>query len=102
MGKSEDSRNSSSMLQRRVYLMNLSYATSSAEVERFVNEFAPVDQVVIPRDKAGLARGFAFVYLQSASDVQKCIDYVDGRHLNGRQLRAKGSLADDISEKNEQ
>ena len=46
-----DTRNSEGMLARRVYLMNLSYSTSNSEIERFVNEFAPVDQVVIPRDK---------------------------------------------------
>jgi len=48
--------------------------------------------VVIPRDKAGLARGFAFVYLEQASDVVKAIDFVDGRHIQGRQVRAKSSL----------
>lgn len=42
--------------------------------------------------RAGLSRGFAFVYLQKASDVANVIDYVDGRHLNGRQVRAKASL----------
>ena len=82
------------MLARRVYLMNVSYSTSNSEIESFVNEFAPVDQVVIPRDKSGLARGFAFVYLKDAKDVTKVIDYVDGRHLGGRQLRAKNSLVD--------
>lgn len=39
------------------------------------------------------------MYLQSADDVSKVIDYVDGRHLNGRQLRAKGSLVDADSDK---
>ena len=90
-----DSRNTEGMLARRVYLMNVSYKTSNAEIENFVNEFAPVDQVVIPRDKSGLSRGFAFVYLKDAKDVANCIDYVDGRHLGGRQLRAKSSLVED-------
>lgn len=72
------------MLARRVYLMNVPYASTNREIESLVSEFAPVDQVVIPRDRSGLARGYAFVYLQQESDVQKVIEYVDGRHLNGR------------------
>lgn len=43
----------------------------------------------------GLARGYAFVYLEKASDVQAVIDYVDGRHLRSRQVRAKTSLGGD-------
>ena len=60
---SGDSRNNENMLARRVYLKNVSYSSSNAEIESFVSEFAPVDQVVIPRNKSGLSRGFAFVYL---------------------------------------
>ena len=87
-----DPANNANMLARRVYLKNVSYSTSNAEIEAFVNEFAPVDQVVVPRDKGGLSRGFAFVYLKDPKDVQNVIDYVDGRHLGGRQLRAMQSL----------
>ena len=78
--------------------MNVPYVTTNSEIEQMVAEFAPVDQVVIPRDKAGLARGFAFVYLENASDLEKVIDYVDGRHIQGRQIRAKKSLVDGKSE----
>ena len=49
--KDDDARRSKSMLARRVYLMNVPYAASNREIEQLVSEFAPVDQVVIPRDK---------------------------------------------------
>ena len=39
------------MLARRVYLMNVPYVATNSELESLVTEFAPVDQVVIPRDK---------------------------------------------------
>ena len=42
--------------------------------------------------RVGYSRGYAFVYVQNPSDVQKLIDYVDGRHIRSRQLRAKTSL----------
>lgn len=75
--------------------MNLPYDAYLHEIEALCKEFAPVDKVVVPRDPSGLARGYAFVYLQKASDVPNLIDYVDGRHLRSRQIRAKASLGGD-------
>ena len=40
---SDDARRSQSMLARRIYLMNLSYKATNAEVEKLVAEFVPVD-----------------------------------------------------------
>ena len=37
------------------------------------------------------------MYLEDAADVDKVIDYVDGRHLQGRQVRAKRALGGDDS-----
>ena len=45
--------------------------------------------------RAGLARGFAFAYLKKAADVDKVIEYVDGRHIRSRQIRAKKTLGDE-------
>lgn len=88
----ESSRNEASLLARRVYLMNVPYDAHYTEIEALVKEFAPVDEVVVPRDLNGFAKGYAFVYLKKASDVQTVIDYVDGRHIRSRQIRAKTSL----------
>ena len=91
--KSESNpRHDSNMLARRVYLMNLPYDAHQSAIQKLVSEFAPVDEVVIPRDPKGYTRGYAFVYLKKASDVQKVIEYVDGRHIGSRQVRAKTSL----------
>lgn len=87
-------RNQQGDLLRRVYLMNIPYDTYPKEIEQLVQEFAPIDQVVMPRDHGGMTRGYAFVYLKNAADVQKVIDYVDGRHIRSRQIRAKKSLVD--------
>ena len=46
--------------------MNLPYDAYPHEIEALCKEFAPVDQVLIPRDPNGLARGYAFVYLKNA------------------------------------
>ena len=32
----------------------------------------------------GRTKGYAFVYLKNAADVDKVIDFVDGRHIRNR------------------
>ena len=74
-------------MSRRIYIKNLAYDTSIQDLRKLVTQFAPVDSIVIPRDAAHLPRGFAYVFLKSEADVDKVIDYIDGRHLKQRQLR---------------
>lgn len=72
--------------------MNLPYDTSKYEIERLCSEFVPVDDVIIPRNVDGRPHGYAFVFVKSISDIPKLIDFVDGRHIRSRQIRAKISL----------
>lgn len=62
-------RLNTTLLAKRVYLMNVPYDAHKYEIENLVKEFAPVEEVVVPRDPKGYARGYAFVYLKNASDV---------------------------------
>ncbi|CDW79577.1 rna-binding domain protein [Stylonychia lemnae] len=84
-------RNVPSLIKRRLYLMNVPYDAHAKEVENLVKEFAQVDEVILPKDKSGRPRGYAFVYLKDAKDVDKAIEYVDGRHIRGRQIRAQSA-----------
>ena len=79
--------------------MNLPYDAHVKEIENLCKEFAKIDKIVIPRDPSGLARGYAFVYVKEAKDVQTLIDFVDGRHIRSRQIRAKNSLTEEIVKK---
>jgi RNA recognition motif-containing protein len=45
------SRQAESLLSRRIYLMNVPYDARMEELDELVSKFAPVDQVVVPRDK---------------------------------------------------
>ena len=47
----ERPRNDEELIQRRVYLMNVPYDATKTEIEDLIKPFAPIDQVVIPRDK---------------------------------------------------
>lgn len=45
-----------------------------------------------------MTKGHAFVFMAKEEDVDKVIEYVDGRHLRGRQVRAKKYLAKEEKE----
>ena len=74
--------------------MNVPYDATIKELENLVRPHAPsgVEDVVVARDKAGLAKGYAFVFLKDPKDVDKVVEYVDGRHIRNRQIRAMSSL----------
>jgi len=40
-----------SMLQRRLYLMNVPYDAYKREIEALVKEFVEIEEVVIPKDR---------------------------------------------------
>ena len=76
--------------------MNIPYDTHQKEIENMCKEFVKVDKIVLPRDPNGYTRGYAFVYVKDPKEVQTLIDYVDGRHIRSRQIRAKNSLTEEI------
>jgi RNA recognition motif-containing protein len=45
--------------------------------------------VIVLIYRVGRTKGYAFVYLKNASDLDKAIEYIDGRHIRSRQVRAK-------------
>jgi RNA recognition motif-containing protein len=74
--------------------MNVPYDSTVKELEDLVRPHAPggILDVVIARDKAGLAKGYAFVFVKDPKDVDRLVEYVDGRHIRNRQIRAMNSL----------
>ena len=74
-------------MSTNLYVGNLTFNTSSAELEALFAQHGPVSkaQVVTDRD-TGRSRGFGFVEMKSADDAQKAISSLDGKDLDGRQL----------------
>ena len=54
-----------------------------------------IDNYTVCRN--GRTKGYAFVYLKNASDLDKAIDFIDGRHIRSRQVRAKKQLGDETT-----
>jgi RNA recognition motif-containing protein len=72
---------------RRLYVGNLSYGVTEAELrETFAEAGEVVDvKVVLDRD-TGRPRGFAFVELSNDGEAAKAIETMNGRELQGRAM----------------
>lgn len=85
--RSESLGNRKSM-STRLYVGNLSYNTSQADLEAFFAAAGEVREVAIPTDReTGQPRGFAFVTMSSASAANSAIAQLNGSMLDGRNLK---------------
>jgi cold-inducible RNA-binding protein len=72
---------------KKIFVGNLSFDTTSAQLESLFSEVGPCDSAAVITDRAtGQSRGFGFVEMRSAADAQKAITVLNGREVQGRTL----------------
>lgn len=72
----------------RLYVANLSYQTSEAELEAAFQEAGTVSSVQIVLDReTNRSRGFGFITMGSDAEAQAAIEQLNGRDIGGRELR---------------
>jgi RNA recognition motif-containing protein len=75
-------------LSKKIYIGNLSFNTTDAELRRLFEQHGSVDSVSVIMDReTGRPRGFAFVEMSDASSAAAAIQTLNGRELDGRSLR---------------
>ena len=74
-------------LSTNIYVGNLTFNTSSSDLENLFAEFGEVSraQVISDRD-TGRSRGFGFVEMASAEEGAAAISALNGRNVDGRDL----------------
>ena len=78
----------------RLFVGNLSYATTEADLRTYFGAVAPPSQVVLPVDReTGRPRGFAFVEFQERSHAEQAIQRFNGQVFNGRPLAVSEARA---------
>jgi len=71
----------------RIYVGNLSYNTSEAELRDTFSRHGQVVSAQLVTDRmTGQARGFGFVEMATLEDAQKAIEELNGFQLDGRTL----------------
>jgi RNA recognition motif-containing protein len=71
----------------KIYVGNLPFTTTDAELRTLFSEHGTVESVSLPSDReTGRPRGFAFVEMSQA-DAARAIQSLNGKDLGGRPLR---------------
>ncbi len=75
-------------MAKRLYCGNLSYETTEASLSELFGAIGEVTSVNLITDrKGGRSKGFAFVEMAQASDAQQAINDLNGRNVDGRDIR---------------
>jgi cold-inducible RNA-binding protein len=71
----------------KIYVGNLSYSTSEADMRTAFSAFGTVDSadVILDRD-TGRSKGFGFVEMGVDSEGKAAIDALNGKDVDGRSL----------------
>jgi cold-inducible RNA-binding protein len=71
----------------KLFVGNLSFDTTEAELEELFTPFGTVaDPTVITDQSTGRSRGFGFVTLSNAAEAQAAIRGLAGKNFSGRDL----------------
>ena len=78
----------------RLFVGNLAYSTTEADLRSYFGTVAPPSQVVLPVDReTGRPRGFAFVEFQDRGHAEAAIQKFNGQVFNGRPLAVSEARA---------
>jgi cold-inducible RNA-binding protein len=75
-------------MSMKLYVGNLSFNTTSQDLEQMFGEIGTVESTNIIEDRdTGRSRGFAFVEMSSKEEGQNAISQLDGKDIDGRSLK---------------
>jgi cold-inducible RNA-binding protein len=74
-------------MSMKLYVGNLSFETSSDDLQQMFAQAGTVESVAIIEDRdTGHSRGFGFVEMSSAEEGKAAIEQFNGKEMNGRDL----------------
>lgn len=75
-------------MSTKLYVGNLSFDTSSQDLETLFAELGTVQSASVVEDReTGRSRGFGFVEMSSKEEAQSAIASLDGKEVDGRNLK---------------
>src|SRR5512143_991100 len=73
---------------KKLYVGNLSYSTTSADLEKLFAPFGKVDSANVVEDRdSGRSKGFGFVEMSNDAEAQAAMQALDGKENDGRTLK---------------
>ena len=73
---------------KKLYVGNLSYSVTKGELEKIFSEHGKVLEAILIEDRnTGRSKGFGFVEMEDSSSADKAIKELDGKDIQGRNIR---------------
>jgi RNA recognition motif-containing protein len=75
------------MVGKKLYVGNLTFQISGADLEQLFSEFGTVESAQVIQDRdTGRSKGFGFVEMGTEAEAQAAIQGLHDREINGRRL----------------
>ena len=75
-------------MAKKLYVGNLSYATTSADLEKMFAAFGKVDSATVVEDRdSGRSKGFGFVEMGNDAEAEAAMSALNGSQTDGRTLK---------------
>jgi cold-inducible RNA-binding protein len=88
-------------MNKKLYIGNLSHRTTAATLLKLFGAIGKVVSVNLVTDPiTGRSRGFAFVKMAKKSTARKAIDQLNGRRVDGRNIKVTAERPRQIPEPN--
>jgi RNA recognition motif-containing protein len=73
---------------KKIYVGNMNYATTEEQLADLFAQFGNVVSADVIVDRfSGQSKGFGFIEMENDEDAKTAIENLNGRELDGRQLR---------------
>src|SRR5271170_272005 len=83
---------------KSLFVGNMSFQTNESDLKTLFAPFGQVARVHIVMDReTGKARGFAFVEMPNDDEAAKAVAGLDGKELNGRNLKVNEARPKEVS-----
>jgi cold-inducible RNA-binding protein len=75
-------------MENKIYVGNLSYGVTDQSLADSFSAYGTVNSAKIVKDReTNRSKGFGFVEMSSAEEAQEAIDALNGKELDGRQMK---------------
>jgi RNA recognition motif-containing protein len=82
----------------KLFVGGLSFSTSSERLREAFAAIGAVESATVVTDReTGRSRGFGFVEMQTAEDAQQAVSRLNGKDLDGRQIKVEIAKPSDRS-----
>jgi RNA recognition motif-containing protein len=77
-------------MAQKLFVGGLSFSTTNQSLERFFAQAGTVASATVITDQmTGRSKGFGFVEMSTSEEAQKAVSQLDGRELDGRQVKVE-------------